>query len=140
MIHNNDRLNNKEYNRPKANSAFGSDRDGRVYGHPDWILLPKFETFVVQKNKDANVPEPGKSWFGVGSTKMSGVIILRAGDRVMVELHNGKLQVRQIRKIEGRVLLLETPLDASPKLGGKVYKVIGQSTAFIDSKYSEGNK
>lgn len=138
MINNNDQLNNRDYNRPRANNAFGSDRDGRVYGHPDWILFPRFKTFVVQRNKEENVPEPGRNWFGIGSTRMNGIVIFRPGDRVMVELHNGKLQVRQIRKIDGRVLFLESALDGSPKVGGDVFKVIGQSTAFIDTKYSEG--
>lgn len=125
-------LQRKRYRKPPGNQAFNSADFPHVISVGELIPMENFVTFVVPQDKVNYVPEPSYSYFGVGDPR-----VFSPGDTVFVDLVNGESDYRVVRKKTGRVLWLDQPLNHLPKVMGEVFKIVGQKSVLIDSRFTD---
>lgn len=126
----NDRYNpiaNRNYYRPRANHVFDNPH---VEGFGDFVFDRNYKGYVLSKNLQDLVPEPSKRRFG-----LTDVSALMPNDRIFIETVNQAFELATIEKITRRTVELKQNMTVSPRMGGVVYKVVGQSTDLIDTRY-----
>ena len=120
-------LSGKDYYKPNATKGFAS---GHVHNIGDFVPLRGYKAVVLPRNKEKYIPEPSKNWMG-----LSDVRPLSPGDRVLIDTVTGFSELHTVKVIRGNVLELVTPMNNLPALGGDVYKIVGTSTDFVDTRF-----
>lgn len=123
-------LNGKNYEKPKGNQVF---RDSDVQSVGDLIPLENFKAFILGANKDAGTPNPGHSYLAISDAR-----VFNPGDRILIDCLNNTSALRIVHKVEGRIVFLRDRLNHLPKIGGDVFKIIGQSSTQIDTRFDLG--
>ena len=99
-----------------------------VFSEP--VILQNWRAFVLPENKEENIPQPTHKMVPVSDSR-----VFASGDKLLVDTLSGKTEERTILRVVGRVLFLESPLNALPKIGGDVLKVIGRKSRQIDARF-----
>lgn len=118
---------NRNYYRPRANHVFDNPH---VEGFGDFVFDRNYKGYILSKNLSELVPEPGKKRFG-----LTDVSALMPNDRIFIETVNQAFELATVDKITRKTVELKQNMTVSPRMGGVVYKVIGQSTDLIDTRY-----
>lgn len=94
------------------------------------VPLANWRAFVLPKNREENIPEPTHRMVPISDAR-----VFNKGDRILIDLLNGKSQERIVERVVGRVIFLQNPLDYLPKIGGDVLKIIGRKSTQVDSRF-----
>lgn len=124
------KLQKKQYDKPKAVTFYDS-KDPSLYGHSDLVLQDGFMTFVLPENKDSHTPEPTHYWFAVADARP-----FFKGARILVDTVDGRSAMRVVKEVDRNVIILKDKLTHLPKVGGDVFRVLGNKTTLIDTKNS----
>jgi len=127
----NDPLQGKNYDKPKGNQVFGNSEVVQSVG--DLIPLENWKAFILGKNKDSGTPDPGYFYLALSDAR-----VFNPGDRILIDCENNTSALRVVRKVEGRIVLLQDKLNHLPKIGGDVFKIIGQKSTQIDTRFDLG--
>ena len=131
---------NKAYRKPDFDDAFQLP-NGKMAGIHSTDGVDKFNdymfdvaatTFVLRGLPKQNIPTPRKGLFPVGNAGR-----FKRGDWVLVDTEDKKSAIRRVRAIDGRVLILDSPLNFHPVLGGDVMRIIGKTSSGVDARATE---
>ena len=96
----NDPLQGKNYDKPKGNQVFGNSEVVQSVG--DLIPLENWKAFILGKNKDSGTPDPGYFYLALSDAR-----VFNPGDRILIDCENNTSALRVVRKVEGRIVLLQ---------------------------------
>jgi len=66
---------------------------------------------------------------------ISDARVFAPGDRILIDCVNNTSALRIVQKVDGRVIILKDRLNHLPLVGGDVFKIIGQSSTQIDTRW-----